>query len=63
MMQPSNVRLISKKQLLEIVPFSGSHIARLEKAGEFPKRIKIGKSKVAWSIGSVMEWIEERKQM
>ncbi len=34
------MQLISKRQLLEIVPFSHTHILRLENDGKFPKWIK-----------------------
>ena len=36
-------RLIDKKELKKLVPYSASHIARLEKLGEFPSRVQIGK--------------------
>lgn len=34
------MKLLTKKQLKEKVGYSFSHIDRLEKAGEFPKRVK-----------------------
>lgn len=55
-------RLIDKKKLRELVPFSSSHIARLEKAGDFPKRVKIGQSRIAWSEKEVLTWIASKKQ-
>ena len=53
------VRLLSKKQLREIVLYSPAHIQRLEKAGLFPKRIKLGphrSSRVGWLEDEVMAW-------
>jgi prophage regulatory protein len=43
------------------VPFSDMHIWRLEKAGKFPKRIKLGEHRVGWDLDEVMAWIEDRK--
>ena len=33
------MRIISKRELRELVLYSPQHIARLEKAGLFPKRV------------------------
>jgi len=41
--------LVSKKELKTIgIPYSPQHIARLEKANSFPKRIALGQCRVAW---------------
>ncbi len=53
--------LISKKELKALgIPYSFQHIARLEKAGQFPKRIQLGACRVAWSYEEVCNWIAER---
>jgi prophage regulatory protein len=54
-------RLIDKKELRSLVPYSPSHIARLEKTGSFPRRIQLGPCRVAWSQYAVVEWIETKK--
>lgn len=54
-------RLIDKKELKTLVPYSSSHIARLEKNGLFPRRIQIGPCRVAWSYRDVAQWIEEKR--
>jgi len=54
------VRLISKSMLLEMVPYTVQHIYRLEKAGKFPKRVRIGANRVAWVYQDVIDWIEQR---
>ena len=43
-------KLVSKKELKTIhgIPYSFAHIARLEKAGVFPKRIILSACRVAW---------------
>ena len=55
-------KLVSKKELKSLygVPYSFAHIARLEIAGQFPKRIKLGACRVAWIAEEVDDWIEER---
>ena len=55
-------RLVSKKELKSIfgVPYSFAHIARLEAAGQFPKRIRLGACRVAWVAEEVQVWIDER---
>jgi prophage regulatory protein len=45
------------------VPYSRAHLGRLEDAGMFPKRIRLGMGKtgtVVWVRREVEEWIEER---
>ena len=54
------MRLLSKRQLKEIVLYSPQHIARLEKAGKFPKRVKLGQNRVGWIEGEVLERLQER---
>ncbi len=55
-------KLVSKKELKVVfgIPYSFAHIARLEKAGLFPKRIQLGACRVAWFADEVESWIEER---
>ena len=55
-------KLVSKKELKTIygVPYCPAHIARLEGAGQFPKRVKLGACRVAWVAEEVEAWIEER---
>ena len=55
-------KLVSKKELKSVygVPYSFAHIARLEIAGQFPKRIRLGACRVAWIAEEVDDWIEER---
>ena len=55
-------KLVSKKELKTVlgIPYSFAHIARLEAAGKFPRRVKLGACRVAWILDEVSEWIEER---
>ena len=54
-------RMISAKEVGEIVPYTRQHIGRLERAGLFPRRIQIGAGRVAWSEREVQQWMEQQK--
>ena len=54
------MRILSKRQLKEMVLYSPQHIARLEKAGKFPKRVQLGPNRVGWVEREVLDWLEER---
>ena len=54
------MRILSKRQLKELVLYSPQHIARLEKAGKFPKRIRLGPNRVGWLESEVLDWLEQR---
>jgi len=55
-------RLISKKELKSVcgIPYSPQHIARLEAAGRFPRRLVLGQNRVAWLLSEVEGWLDER---
>jgi prophage regulatory protein len=57
-----STKLVSKKELKTVygVPYSFAHIARLEAAGLFPKRVRLGACRVAWIAEEVQNWIDER---
>ena len=56
--------LVSKKELKTIgIPYSPQHIARLEKVGQFPQRVRLGngpRSRTGWVYDEVVAWIEAR---
>ena len=54
------MRLLDKRQVKELVLYSYQHIARLEKAGQFPKRVPLGPNRVGWVEEEILEWLEER---
>lgn len=54
------LRILSKRQLKELVLCSPQHIAGLEKAGTFPKRVQIGPNRVGWIEAEVLDWLRER---
>jgi prophage regulatory protein len=54
------LRVLDRHELREMVPYSYQHILRLEKAGRFPKRVKLGAARVGWILDEVLAWVEER---
>lgn len=60
--QPANNdRIVSATERRSLIPYSDMHIWRLEKADQFPKRIRLGANRVGWSLRELQEWIAERK--
>jgi prophage regulatory protein len=57
-----NDRLLTWHQLAEVVPYCRDHIRRLELAGEFPKRLQLGRARIAWRASEVEAWIESRER-
>ncbi|TIU48987.1 MAG: AlpA family phage regulatory protein [Mesorhizobium sp.] len=51
-------RLLNKKEVQTISSISPAHIDRLEKAGAFPKRVRLGPGRVAWAYSEVLAWVQ-----
>jgi prophage regulatory protein len=56
-------RILRKKEVLLMVPYSAQHLLRLEKQGKFPKRIRIGERRVEWRLSEIEAWLEERSRI
>lgn len=57
------MKLLSKRQLKELVLYSSQHIQKLENANRFPRRVRFGnrpRSRVGWIESEVMEWLRLR---
>ena len=54
------MRILSKRQVQELVLYSPQHIARLEKAGTFPKRVQLGPNRVGWVEDEILDWLQTR---
>jgi prophage regulatory protein len=55
------MRLLSKRQLKEMVLYSPQHIQRLENAGRFPRRVRLGngpRCRVGWIEAEVLDWLQ-----
>ena len=56
----SDERLLDWQRLKQKVPFTRQHVGRLERAGKFPRRVKVGELRVAWLESEVEAWIKAR---
>ena len=54
------MRILSKRQLKELVLYSPQHIARPEKAGQFPRRVQLGPNRVGWVEDEALDWLQKR---
>lgn len=54
--------LIGLKELQTRIPKSRTWFWRMERAGMFPRRRRIGANSVAWVSEEVDDWIESRPQ-
>jgi prophage regulatory protein len=41
------------------IPYTRQHLARLEKAGQFPARVQIGANRVGWFEGEIDEYCRD----
>lgn len=57
------MRILSKRDLKELVLYSPQHIGRLEKAGKFPQRVQLGLNRVGWVESEVLDWLTERLEL
>jgi len=56
-------RIIDWKVLKTMVPYCRQEIARKERVGKFPKRVRLGngpRSRCGWVLAEVEAWIEAR---
>ena len=58
-----NDKVLRRKQVLELIGLSSSTQWRMEKAGQFPVRIKLGKGSVGWHFTEVEEWLRSRERV
>jgi prophage regulatory protein len=56
-------RLIRRKQLLGLIGLSYTTQWRMEKAGRFPARVKLGTGSVGWHLAEVEEWVKGRERV
>ena len=61
-METLSVRLWSLSEVQKAIPYSTSQIWRLEQAGKFPRRIKLGANRVAWAADEIQDWIASKME-
>ena len=61
-MDTKSRRIIRKPEITERSALSSVTIWRLEKAGQFPKRIQLGGNSVGWFADEFDEWLEQKSR-
>ena len=56
-------RIVRRNQLLQLIGVSSTTQWRMERAGQFPARVKIGKGLVGWHLVEVEKWLEGRERV
>lgn len=53
-------RIIRKPELLNMIGLSDPTVWRMEKDGNFPKRLRLGGNSCGWLLSEVTGWLAER---
>jgi prophage regulatory protein len=59
-MHSSTDRILRKPEIQHRVGLSDPTIWRLERAGKFPKRIKLGGNSVGWFESEINDWLQTK---
>jgi prophage regulatory protein len=59
---PPAARIIREPETLAMVGVSPVTLWRWEKAGKFPKRLKIGPRAMGWKLSDIENWIEQKNE-
>jgi prophage regulatory protein len=49
-------KMLSERQILDLLPIARSTLQQWEKSGDFPKSVMIGKNRKAWFEEDVVAW-------
>ncbi|AHB47689.1 hypothetical protein W911_03505 [Hyphomicrobium nitrativorans NL23] len=55
-----HLRTLTLKEVRSIVRYTPQHILRLEKAGKFPRRIRLGENRIGWLLTDIEDWLKAR---
>jgi prophage regulatory protein len=55
-----HLRILTQKEVCDLVRYTPQHIRRLEKAGKFPRRLQLGPNKVGWRLIDIEAWLAAR---
>jgi len=56
-------KVVRRKQLLELIGVSAVTQWRMEKAGLFPQRFRLGMGAVGWHLTEIEEWLRNRERV
>jgi len=60
MVDLASMKILRWRDVAPIIGCSRMTIARMEKAGTFPRRIRIGNGSVGWLQSEVEDWLAQR---
>jgi len=63
MNKTTNHQLITRQQVCELLTINNTTLWRIEKNGDFPKKILIGSRRIAYKSAEVEEWINKQQQL
>ena len=55
-----HLRMLTMKQVCALTGYSRTHIYRLEAAGDFPRRVKLGPNSIRFYSGEIEAWMLAR---
>ena len=60
---PAPDRFIDRKELRRMIPVSPMTFRRWEAAGEFPRRVRLGKhgQRCVWRLSAILEWMRQQE--
>jgi len=61
--EPKELRLLSEKQILELIPVSKSTLRRWVEDGKFPEGFKVSERIVVWRGEDVRQWITNAPEL
>ncbi len=53
-------KILRLPQVIDTTGLSKASIYRLERGGDFPKRVAISPGAVGWKSSAIQQWIEQR---
>lgn len=56
----ANVRVLTTEQVCKLTSFTRQHLNRLERAGLFPKRRRMGANRVVYLEKEYIDWFNQR---
>ena len=56
----TGLKILRAEEVCARVGYSRMHISRLEKAGDFCKRVRVGENRVGWFEHEIDAWLLER---
>ncbi|TNH03478.1 AlpA family phage regulatory protein [Testudinibacter sp. TR-2022] len=58
---PRQKNWLTTKEMLDLMPFERTKLAKLRKAGQFVKPIELSKTCLRWDLVEVQNWLAKQK--